>query len=112
MEDLCAEKESLECTRNWLERKLSEADKSLESATRHYETMMALKDEEHKSLLEKVKDEHASIEKDLKTQLEISYSQLAEYEEKIAVLKQEIQDNLEDRKIHEKKGSSIVRSSG
>lgn len=70
--------------------------------------------------LENCKKEHAravenlelclkSQMKDLAIQLEVAHAENAELEEKVIKLQQELKDSVDERKIHEKKGLSMVK---
>ncbi|XP_043224134.1 GRIP1-associated protein 1-like [Amphibalanus amphitrite] len=52
---------------------------------------------------------HAETVKDLNTQLEISSAQLSEFKEKVATLRQEVKDSVDEKRIHERKGASITK---
>eukprot|EP00095_Tigriopus_kingsejongensis_P012284 maker-scaffold324_size206069-snap-gene-1.28 protein:Tk12284 transcript:maker-scaffold324_size206069-snap-gene-1.28-mRNA-1 annotation:"grip1-associated protein 1 isoform x2" len=53
--------------------------------------------------------EHQMVMRSLNTQVEIANAQRSEFEEKVAILKQELEDLHEDKKISEKKGSGLLK---
>jgi len=58
---------------------------------------------------ENIKEEHDKVCKEYDLKLELTNVQISEYEEKVSKLKQEIEDNYEDRRISEKKGHALVK---
>lgn len=64
---------------------------------------------EHASTIENLKLQLQSQMKDLAIQLEVAHAEKAEFEEKVIKLQQELKDSVDERKIHEKKGLSMVK---
>ena len=63
----------------------------------------------HLEEIENLNQEFESKTKEFEMQIELTNVQKCEFEETVAQLTQEIKDNLEDRKISEKKGNSLVK---
>ncbi|KAL8611201.1 hypothetical protein ACOMHN_013632 [Nucella lapillus] len=120
MEDLQNKVKSLEKSKGWLERHLKETEEHLaQSRTELKETKEALADrhssemtaarEEHQAELLQLKDAHNMQlleweEKKAKLQEEVS-----KLKANVSTLNQNIQDGVGEKKIHEKKGLSVIK---
>jgi len=82
---------------------------SLEGVQRGLEERLQREGESHRDEMSILKQESEMVARDLRTQLEISNAQRAEFEESIAHLDQEMRDRQEDLKIGEKKNSALLK---
>ncbi|XP_037071783.1 GRIP1-associated protein 1-like [Pollicipes pollicipes] len=105
---------------------LGRAQESLESERRlrlDQERRLAEREREHAARLQRQEQEaaeerqertrmeeaHSERVKDLTMQLEITSAQLAEFKEKAAALRQEVKDSVDEKRIHERKGASVIK---
>ncbi|KAK3102118.1 hypothetical protein FSP39_008912 [Pinctada imbricata] len=119
-EELRTQKASLEEAKGWLERRLKEVEESLENLRIDSdETSVRLKQEneqfiaslkiEHEQEISKHQQEFedklktcSATEESLKEDIEKSHSEIKK-------LKQELKDGVEEKKIHEKKGKTMIK---
>ena len=82
---------------------------SLEGVQCGLEERLQRAEESHRDEVSILKQESEMVARDLRTQLEISNAQRAEFEESIAHLDQEMRDRQEDLRIGEKKNSALLK---
>ena len=82
---------------------------SLEGVQCGLEERLQRAEESHRDEMSILKQESELVARDLRTQLEISNAQRAEFEESIAHLDQEMRDRQEDLRIGEKKNSGLIK---
>ncbi|XP_038127157.1 GRIP1-associated protein 1 isoform X4 [Cyprinodon tularosa] len=105
VEELQAQVQAMEGTKGWFERRLKEAEESLEkNAAQHQEDLQRLQ-EEHTHQLE---EKRAEME-GWKQKLEAAEKERDEHVKTIEKLKQEIKDTVDGQRILEKKGSSALK---
>ena len=102
LEQLKLDKEDIEYQNKVLELELSKKEteclKTVEDLIREHEEVKYRKDMELEN-----------FNKEYEMKLELLNVQKCEFEESVSKLKQEVKDSLEDRKISEKKGHSLVK---
>ncbi|XP_038067365.1 GRIP1-associated protein 1-like [Patiria miniata] len=97
--------QSLENTKGWFERRLAELEEELkETKETHQEEIQELKDQ-HRALIQEMKNEEA--EKSI--ELSQSQEQVEKLQNSIDQLKQNAKDSVEERKLGEKKGLTMVK---
>uniref|UniRef100_A0A3Q2FYD5 GRIP1 associated protein 1 n=1 Tax=Cyprinodon variegatus TaxID=28743 RepID=A0A3Q2FYD5_CYPVA len=105
VEELQAQVQAMEGTKGWFERRLKEAEESLEkNAAQHQEDLQRLQEEQTHQLEEK----RAEME-GWKQKLEAAEKERDEHVKTIEKLKQEIKDTVDGQRILEKKGSSALK---
>ena len=108
-QELSQKADTLKNDKDALEVELEEMKKQLNFEEENHNQSIA--DMKHDFSLEKDKI-HADFEnktRDFEMQLELVNVQRCEFEDNVAKLKQDIKDGLEDRKISEKKGHSLIK---
>ncbi|XP_018608462.2 GRIP1-associated protein 1 isoform X2 [Scleropages formosus] len=105
VEELQAQIQSMEGTKGWYERRLKEAEETVEKNTL-----------EHQEHIQKLQQDHDAQLKGKESEMEALRHQLGamekekeEYNVTIAKLKQEIKDTVDGQRILEKKGSSALK---
>ncbi|KAL1021167.1 hypothetical protein UPYG_G00009680 [Umbra pygmaea] len=105
VEDLQAQVQSMEGTKGWFERRLKEAEETMEQSK-----------VEHQAHIEKLQKEHALQLEDKASDIAAVQLQLTDVEKErdmntdtIGKLKQEIKDTVDGQRILEKKGSSALK---
>ncbi|XP_076133013.1 GRIP1-associated protein 1 isoform X2 [Alosa pseudoharengus] len=105
VEELQAQVQSMEGTKGWFERRLKEAEESIEKKTL-----------DHQEAIQKLQKEHVVQLEGKEGEVEVVKEQLVEVEKQrevqeasIAKLKQEIKDTVDGQRILEKKGSSALK---
>lgn len=99
---------------------LKEEKDTLETELEEKQRQMMLEEENHQHIVidlknnfavekEKIHLEFEQKTKDFEMQLELVNVQKCEFEDNVSKLKQDIKDGLEDRKISEKKGHSLIK---
>ncbi|XP_064605095.1 GRIP1-associated protein 1-like [Liolophura sinensis] len=109
LEEVKVQLQSVEETKGWLERRLAETEENLEKLkVDHAETVHSLQ-EQHQSELQEMRtahevliQEHERVEEELK-------SEVKSKQESVEKLKQEIKDSVDEKKIHEKKGVTMLK---
>uniref|UniRef100_A0A4W5KAQ3 GRIP1 associated protein 1 n=1 Tax=Hucho hucho TaxID=62062 RepID=A0A4W5KAQ3_9TELE len=105
VEELQAQVQSMEGTKGWFERRLKEAEESMEeSRLEHHEQMEKLQKEHSLQLEGKASDIDG-----VKLQLTEVEKERDVHNETIGKLKQEIKDTVDGQRILEKKGSSALK---
>ncbi|XP_051805818.1 GRIP1-associated protein 1 isoform X2 [Acanthochromis polyacanthus] len=105
LEELQAQVQSMEGTKGWFERRLKEAEESIEqNSLQHQEEVERLQKEHSVQLQEKQEE----MER-LKQQLVEVEKQKDEHVDAIGKLKQEIKDTVDGQRILEKKGSAALK---
>jgi len=100
--------------------KLRNDKDALEVELEEMKKQLSFEEENHNQIIADIKNDfslekdkiHADFEnktKDFEMQLELVNVQRCEFEDDVAKLKQDIKDGLEDRKISEKKGHSLIK---
>ncbi|XP_010890114.2 GRIP1-associated protein 1 isoform X2 [Esox lucius] len=105
VEELQAQVQSMEGTKGWFERRLKDAEESMEKSSL-----------EHQEQIESLQKEHAVKLEEKASDIDVMKMQLAEVEKEkevhneiIGKLKQEIKDTVDGQRILEKKGSSALK---
>ncbi|XP_043230339.1 GRIP1-associated protein 1-like [Amphibalanus amphitrite] len=104
--------ESLEAERRQRQEQEQRAADQERELTARLQQEQQERDQERQQLRqekEAAEQAHAETVKDLNTQLEISSAQLSEFKEKVATLRQEVKDSVDEKRIHERKGASITK---
>lgn len=109
VQSLKEEVERLRSLRGDANTKLKEAAVKLETTIAEYENKLSKKDTEHEELMKKLQEEFESNLHDVTIQLEVSKVKCEEYEEEVKKLRQAAKDFVDERKIQEKKGVSMVK---
>lgn len=109
VKDLETKLEVIENKKCSLEQRLTQMEENLESTKSHYQVSLNKSIQEHNEKLSKLSNEMEAALKDLSNQLDVTTAQKSELEEEVAKLKQEAKDVIEERKIQEKKGLSMVK---
>lgn len=109
VKDLETKLEVIENKKCSLEQRLTQMEENLESTKSHYQVSLNKSIQEHNEKLSKLSNEMEAALKDLSNQLDVTTAQKSELEEEVAKLKQESKDVIEERKIQEKKGLSMVK---
>ncbi|KAJ8257747.1 hypothetical protein GJAV_G00189240 [Gymnothorax javanicus] len=105
VEELQAQIQSMEGTKGWFERRLKEAEETVErNAAEHQEQVQKLQAEQAEQLQEKMAEMEA-----VKQQLADMEKEKEEHGAAVAKLKQEIKDTVDGQRILEKKGSSALK---
>ncbi|KAK2144332.1 hypothetical protein LSH36_766g02001 [Paralvinella palmiformis] len=107
--DLRTQVNSLEKTKQWLERRLDEAEELLKETKKNHEESVNKQEEYYEKQIEKISEENDNKVKELTEQTEALRCELVEKNSQIEALKQEIKDKIEDKKICEKKGATMER---
>jgi len=108
-QDMLEKVENLTDEKKELEQELNDKCKqSLEDNQKNTKTVIDLKNS-FSIENDKLSNEFEKKTKDFDLQLELVNVQKCEFEENVAKLKQDIKDGLEDRKISEKKGHSLIK---
>eukprot|EP00058_Branchiostoma_floridae_P008998 XP_002594486.1 hypothetical protein BRAFLDRAFT_87677 [Branchiostoma floridae] len=97
--------QSLENTKGWFERRLAEAEESIEAAKKDHEEKETKQEELHKQEIQKLESQLEKLQGSLQ-ELQGTKDQL---QETITKLQQETKDGVDERKIVEKKGMSMVK---
>ncbi|XP_062397411.1 GRIP1-associated protein 1 isoform X2 [Sardina pilchardus] len=105
VEELQAQVQSMEGTKGWFERRLKEAEESIEKKTLDHQEEIQKLQKEHAVQLEGKEGEVEAV----KVQLTEVEKQGEAQEASIAKLKQEIKDTVDGQRILEKKGSSALK---
>ncbi|XP_023222811.1 GRIP1-associated protein 1-like [Centruroides sculpturatus] len=109
VKDLELKLETAEDKKTILEQKLTQLEKSLDDAKSHHQATLNKSVQEHNEKLSKLSTEMEAALKDLTSQLDVTTAQKSELEEEVIRLKQDAKDVIEERKIQEKKGLSMVK---
>lgn len=91
--------------------RLRQAENEMEAVKDKYRRDLETERESHGDLIKVLDSEKQMAVRDLKMQLEIANAQRTEFEEACKLLKDEIRDLHEDKKILEKKGASLTKES-
>ncbi|XP_078676958.1 GRIP1-associated protein 1-like isoform X2 [Branchiostoma floridae x Branchiostoma belcheri] len=97
--------QSLENTKGWFERRLAEAEEAIETAKKDHEEKETKQDELHKQEVQKLESQLEGLQFSLQ-ELQETKDQL---QETINKLQQETKDGVDERRIVEKKGMSMVK---
>ncbi|XP_078597836.1 GRIP1-associated protein 1-like isoform X1 [Branchiostoma floridae x Branchiostoma japonicum] len=97
--------QSLENTKGWFERRLAEAEESIEAAKKDHEEKETKQEELHKQEIQKLESQLENLQGSLQ-ELQGTKDQL---QETITKLQQETKDGVDERRIVEKKGMSMVK---
>ena len=98
-----------ELVRTDLESKLEDLKRKLLDLADDHEGRMKHLQTEFEKERESWKEEASNLQKEADLKLELANVQKTEFEESVQRLEQDIKDNLEDRKISEKKGQALVK---
>ncbi|XP_023682454.2 GRIP1-associated protein 1 isoform X1 [Paramormyrops kingsleyae] len=105
VEELRAQIQSMEGAKGWFERRLKEAEETMEKSTlEHLEQIRTLEMEQKRQLQKK----EAEVE-EVRRQLKAVEVEREEHSTTIGKLKQEIKDTVDGQRILEKKGSSALK---
>ncbi|XP_063064779.1 GRIP1-associated protein 1 isoform X1 [Engraulis encrasicolus] len=105
VEELQAQVQSMEGTKGWFERRLKEAEESIEKSLLDHQEEIQKLQKEHAVQLEGKEGEVEAV----KQQLAEGEKQMEAHEASIIKLKQEIKDTVDGQRILEKKGSSALK---
>ena len=107
--ELRLETEALKQSKQEHEAIIDDYKESLEALKLEKESEKQDLKNEHSVEIEKMLGDFKRKTEEFEMQLELTNVQKCEFEETVTQLKQEIKDNLEDRKISEKKGNALVK---
>ncbi|XP_021008786.1 GRIP1-associated protein 1 isoform X6 [Mus caroli] len=105
VEELQAQVHSMDGAKGWFERRLKEAEESLQQQQQEQEETLKLCREEHATEL-KGKDEELQ---NVREQLQQAQEERDDHVKTISNLKQEVKDTVDGQRILEKKGSAVLK---
>ncbi|XP_033745670.1 GRIP1-associated protein 1-like [Pecten maximus] len=119
VDELKAQSQSVEEAKGWLERRLQEVEQNLKDKEVENTATLSRVEAEHESALTHLRGENQerldSLKEKYEETLKLSCdkeeslkAELQTYEKEINKLKQEISDSVDEKKIHEKKGLTMV----
>ncbi|CAD5123221.1 DgyrCDS11580 [Dimorphilus gyrociliatus] len=100
---------SLEEAKGWLERRLEDTEKEFNQFKETTEKSFQELEEKHSKELKDMKDEHTEEFEQSMELVELHKAKNNEFEEKIQQLQQNISDSIDERRLHEKKGMTVVK---
>nr|XP_044996607.1 GRIP1-associated protein 1 isoform X2 [Jaculus jaculus] len=105
VEELQAQVHSMDGAKGWFERRLKEAEESLQEQQREQEEALKRCQEEHAAELKSKEKEL----QDVQNQLQQAQEERDDYLKTISSLKQEVKDTVDGQRILEKKGSAALK---
>ncbi|XP_060083093.1 GRIP1-associated protein 1-like [Ylistrum balloti] len=120
VDELKAQSQSVEEAKGWLERRLQEVEQNLKDKVVENAATLSRVEVEHESALTRLQEVNQEKLDSFKEKYEETYklscdkeeslkAELQTYEKEINKLKQEISDSVDERKIHEKKGLTMLK---
>ncbi|XP_062614719.1 GRIP1-associated protein 1-like [Saccostrea cucullata] len=120
LEEVKKEKQSLEEAKSWLERRLKETEETLQNHISENEKQVEQLKHDQEEVLESLNSEHAQKVQEMTTEHKAKIQECCDKEEslrqelsasqgEISKLKQEIKDGTEDKRLHEKKGQTMLK---
>ncbi|KAG8198992.1 hypothetical protein JTE90_001791 [Oedothorax gibbosus] len=89
--------------------KIKELEEKIQQIIIEHEKNLKIQEKKHSGEIEELNNLSKSNLEDLTIQLEVVKAEKTEFEDKIKVLQQEAKDSVDERKIQEKKGLSMVK---
>lgn len=109
LEEIQGQLVSTEETKGWLERRLDEAEANLNTSKQEFEqTLTKVKELSHKEKDDMLGEFQKEIE-EYKQKETKQLNEIRQLNENIEKLQQEIKDGIDDKKIHEKKGLTMLK---
>lgn len=109
LEEIQGQLVSTEETKGWLERRLDEAEVNLNTSKHEFEqTLTKVKESSHKEKDDMLVEFQKEIEEYKLKETELQ-NKIGHLNENIEKLQQEIKDGIDEKKIHEKKGLTMVK---
>lgn len=120
LEEVKKDKLSLEEAKSWLERRLKETEESLQNHLSENEQKIEQLKQDHEEMVEKLTVEHSKKMQEMSNEHKAKIQECCDIEEslrqelaasqgEVSKLKQEIKDGTEDKKLHEKKGQTMMK---
>ncbi|XP_055998866.1 GRIP1-associated protein 1-like [Ostrea edulis] len=120
LEEVKKDKLSLDEAKSWLERRLGETEESLQNHISETEEKAEQHKRDHERMVESLEAEHAQKIREMTTEHKAKIQECCDKEEslrqeltssqgEVSKLKQEIKDGTEDKKLHEKKGKTMLK---
>ncbi|KAF6019328.1 GRIPAP1 [Bugula neritina] len=100
---------SLEETKNWLQRSLQDTETELEKTSESLKAELEETKAAHSQSLSDMEANHTQSLQALEEQLSQKLEEIARVSSEKEALNQKVADNVQDMKLHEKKGASLMR---